>query len=897
MTDLLPFIASGIPVGAIYGLAATGLVLTYKTSGIFNFGHGALATAAAYVYYWLTVSVGLGTPLALLLSVGVLGPMLGLVMGGVAKKLAPQTPAMKIVGTVGLVLLVQGLATVQFGATTIPMKSFLPGTETTFTVFSVVVSVDQVIITTVAVVAVLALYAMFRWSRMGLAMRAVVDDPDLLAMHGTDPRRVRRLAWVIGSTFAALSGVLIAPLIGLDAILLTFMVVQAFAAAAFGGFSNIPLTLLGGLVVGVLSAVANKYALGHAWLSGLPASVPFLLLFLVLLIRGKSLVSATRAGRPVLEPYRAPARFRLSAAVLVLFPLALVPSFAGDRLSYFTTGLATGILLLSLGMLVRMSGQVSLCHAAFAAVGAVAFSQFAIELDLPWLLAVILGSLVTVPVGALVAIPAIRLSGLFLALATFGFGILVQHLLYPQSWMFTSFSQGREMPHPSFAEDPQDFYYVVMAALVLTAITVVAVQRSRLGRMLRTLADSPKSAESMGLTTQVVRILIFCLSAFFAGLAGILLGVERNFATGGDAFFGSFNSLLLLAMLALAPFAEPWYAGIPAVATVIPAYISGADTSYWLNVVFGLSAILVAMAGGNPTMPQRWRRWFEQFRPPYRASGDPPGPRTSSRPLSKPGLEVEGMAIRFGGLVAVKSLDLSAATGAITGLIGPNGAGKTSTFDACSGFNRRVKGSVSLFGQNVTRWGPAARARHGLGRAFQTSELCDSLTVGENVGMGHEAGLAGRNPFSQVAARPSTIRLTRSRTQWALELCGIAHLAETVAADLSTGQRRLVELARCLAGTFTFLLLDEPSAGLDSEETERFGDILMRVVDETGMGILLIEHDMSLAMRVCSRMYVLDFGQLVFCGTPDEVATSPIVRSAYLGSEDAHALLAGSEPR
>src|SRR4051794_116088 len=268
MHDLLPFIVSGTAVGAVYGLAATGLVLTYKTSGIFNFGHGALATAAAYVFYWLTVAHAWDWKAALAVSVLVVGPLLGIAMEQFGRRLASQPTALKIVGTVGLVLLVQGLASIKYGTTTIPVKQFLPGAGDSFRVAGVVVTYDKVIITGVALLAVAVLYAFFRWSRMGLAMRAVVDDPGLLAMQGTDPRRVRLVAWIIGSTFAALSGVLIAPLIGLDAILLTFMVVQAFAAAAIGGFSSIPLTLLGGVLVGVAADVANKYALNHSWLSG-----------------------------------------------------------------------------------------------------------------------------------------------------------------------------------------------------------------------------------------------------------------------------------------------------------------------------------------------------------------------------------------------------------------------------------------------------------------------------------------------------------------------------------------------------------------------------------------------------------------------------------------------------
>jgi ABC-type branched-subunit amino acid transport system ATPase component/branched-subunit amino acid ABC-type transport system permease component len=891
MNEILPFVVSGIAVGAVYGLAATGLVLTYKTSGIFNFGFGALATVAAYAFHWLNVGLGVGWGLSFAVSVLVLGPLLGLAMEQFARRLAPQPTALKIVGTIGLILVVQGLASIKYGATTIPVDQFLPGAEDSFKFAGVVITYDKVIITAVAVFSVAGLYALFRWSRAGLAMRAVVDDPDLLAMQATDPTRVRRLAWIIGSTFAALSGVLITPLIGLDSILLTYTVVQAFAAAAIGSFSNIPLALAGGLIVGIAADLADKYSLGHAWLSGLPAAIPFLILFLVLLVRGRKLVSPSRAVVHARQPYRAPDRLRILAGVLVVVPLLFVPSLAGDKLTFFTTGLATAVLLLSLGLLVRTSGQVSLCHAAFAAVGAVAFSQLAAGAHLPWLLALVLAGLAAVPVGAIVAIPAIRLSGLFLALATFGFGILVEQLFYPQSFMFTHFSEGRAMPHPSFATSGESYYYVVLAALVLTALIMVAIQRSRLGRMLRGLADSPTGVSAMGLTTPVARVTVFCISAFFAAEAGVLLGVERNYAIASDPFFGSFNSLLLLAMLTLAPFAEPWYALVPAIAAVIPGYLTGANTTYWLNVMFGVSAILVSMNGGNPTMAPRLRAWFDRVgrrRLSEVESSLPkePASRAGEHPVGSSGIEIRDLTIRFGGIVPVDGLNLTAPSGRITGLIGPNGAGKTSTFNACSGFNRRIKGRILFHGEDVTKLPPAARARRGLGRTFQSVELCDTLTVVENVQLGDEAARAGRNPLAQVVAGRSAWRATRANALTAIERCGLGDLAHTEARNLSTGQRRLAELARCLAGRFDFLLLDEPSAGLDATETARFGRLLLEVAEETKMGILLIEHDMALVMRLCDKIYVLDFGKLIFHGTAREVATEPIVRSAYLGSDD-----------
>jgi ABC-type branched-subunit amino acid transport system ATPase component len=249
-------------------------------------------------------------------------------------------------------------------------------------------------------------------------------------------------------------------------------------------------------------------------------------------------------------------------------------------------------------------------------------------------------------------------------------------------------------------------------------------------------------------------------------------------------------------------------------------------------------------------------------------------------------LEVADLSVRYGGNLAVDHVTLSAPVGRLTGLIGPNGAGKTTTFNACSGLLRPTTGHVRLFGEDVTRRSPAARARRGLGRTFQRMELFTSMTVAENVALGREAGLAGSNPLRQLAGSRRTAAALRHTVDEALELCGIGELAARPAGALSTGQRRLVELARAYAGDYRLLLLDEPSSGLDPTESERFGEILRRIVDERGVGILLVEHDMALVMSVCEYLFVLDFGCLIFQGTPTETRRSPIVRAAYLGADE-----------
>jgi ABC-type branched-subunit amino acid transport system ATPase component len=256
------------------------------------------------------------------------------------------------------------------------------------------------------------------------------------------------------------------------------------------------------------------------------------------------------------------------------------------------------------------------------------------------------------------------------------------------------------------------------------------------------------------------------------------------------------------------------------------------------------------------------------------------------RPTAAPaGLDLAHVTVRYGGHVAVNDVSLGAPVGRITGLIGPNGAGKTTLFNVASGLVRPADGTLRLHGADMSALDPAARARHGLGRTFQKMELFDSLTARENVSLGREAGQAGRRPWQHIAETTRDRQSRSAAAEHAMALAGIADLADRQVAALSTGQRRLVELARCLAGEFDVLLLDEPSSGLDGAETERFGEILTRVVAERGVGILLVEHDMALVMNICDYVHVLDFGTKIFEGTTAEVSSSPTVRAAYLGTE------------
>ena len=606
MNDYLPYIVTGVVSGSIYALAALGLVLTYKTSGIFNFGHGAMAATAACAYYECTVNLGFGWPIGILLAVGVFGPAVGLLMEFLGRGLGRASTAMRIVATVGLLLLVQGLATLRYGASTRRVHNFLP--QDTFRFLDVVIGYDQVITVAIGALASAGMYAYFRLTRTGTAMRAVVDDAALLDLTGVAPVRVRRVAWILGSCFASLSGVLIVPTLGLDVLLLTFVVVQSFSAAAIGRFTNLGLTYAGGLAVGIATDLTQKVSLGHDSLRTLPGAMPYIILVAVLLLTPRRhLAIFGEAIRDVVTIRVRTGRQRLMQNGSVGLLLLLVPLFVGSKIIVYTNALVYVLLFLSLALLVRTSGQVSLGQVGFAAVGAATMGRL-LTSGVPWGLALLLAALAAVPVGAVLAIPAIRLSGLYLALATFGFGILLERTGYSSRFLFGGPS-GFEAHRPeifgfSFTGD-WSYYYLVLAVVALAVTLVSGLERARLGRLLRALADSPTALTTHGADVNITRVIVFCFSAFLASLSGALLAPLFGTITG--ASFPSFSSLILLAVLAVAGRGTSRAAFIAAgLYFVVPAYVNSPTMVDAQPALFGATAIAVALLSTRPGLGSRW---------------------------------------------------------------------------------------------------------------------------------------------------------------------------------------------------------------------------------------------------------------------------------------------------
>jgi branched-subunit amino acid ABC-type transport system permease component len=600
----------GVVDGAIYALCALGLVLTYKTSGVFNFAHGAMAAAAAYAFYQFRVRNGL-------VIVGLIG---GLLLERIAHWLASAPTVNVVVATVGILVALQSLATAVYGASAIQFADYLPTSG--FHIQNVLVSGGDLIVIGLSLVTAVGLFFYFKRARMGVAMIGVVDNPSLLSLDAVNPSAVRRIAWIVGATFAGVSGCLLVPRVGLSVNELVLLVITAYGAAALGLFDSLPFTVLGGFVIGILVDYLPYWTQRsqNVTIQQLPNNVPFLVLFATLVLvparrfkqRGVRNIRAFRPIREFRPTVMAPA---LLAGGIALVVLPFVVGLA--RVPQYSAGLGYAIIFASLGLITWTSGQISLCHIGFAAIGATTCGH-ALDAGVPWLLAMLLGGLVTIPAGAIVAIPAIRLSGIYVAIATFGFGILLQQIVYPSSLMF-GLASNVQVPRPrmfgiDFTSD-RGYYFLALFVAALCCAAIVAVRRSRLGLLLRGLSDSPVALDAHGANTNLTRVLVFCFASFLAGLGGaVIAGVPETASGSAGGPFDFTVSLVMVAVLAFCgrrPLLSPFIAAFVYEVLKTYPFFDNQTTIKYEGVAFGLLALLVAVAPGIAA-PRLGRRATER---------------------------------------------------------------------------------------------------------------------------------------------------------------------------------------------------------------------------------------------------------------------------------------------
>lgn len=615
MAEVFPFLVTGLVVGSMYGIIATGLVLTYRTSGVFNFAHGSLAMISAYVYYLLSDQWGLPTIVAMVVTVFVFAPLLGVVLERfIFRKLVGAVAVNKVIATVGLFVLLTALSVVLFGAAGKRVPSIFP--RHIFTLpGSLNVTLEQMAVVAIAFTAVAALFALLNFTSIGTAILAVVDRRDLAALAGVDVNRISQLTWILGTMMAAIAGILLAPLVILDAVLFSLLVIQAFSGAMFGFLSSVPLALGGGILVGIGESLMTRYVPATGFFVGLRSSFSFLVLFAVLSFyavrrrgvevgTGSSLLAGQRAAA---DPARAravgPSGGRRAGAVAAVVVAALLPTVLSPSWDFtLLAALPLALMFLSLTLLTGYAGQISLCQAAFMGVGAVFAARVTADLGLPFVLTVVLSGLVAVPFGLLVGIPALRISGLHLGLMTLGLGLLVDSMIL-NNLSITRGGAGLSMSRPSMPwldlTNDRNYFWVLLVVLVVAAYLVRNLRTSSTGRVLRAIRDSEPGVRTIGIDPRRAKLLAFVLSAFLAGVAGALFASVRGAISALD--FGVYQSLIFLVTAVVAGVAS-----VPG--AFLAALIQTAGPKLWEGLPHPLNLTLPLCVGvGAAFGILRWR--------------------------------------------------------------------------------------------------------------------------------------------------------------------------------------------------------------------------------------------------------------------------------------------------
>jgi branched-chain amino acid transport system permease protein len=558
MQEFLAYSIFGLVTAAIYAIAASGLVVTYTTSGIFNLAHGAIGMFGAFVYWQLTIGWGWPVPVALVLVVLVLAPLFGCVLEKyLMRGLDDATEATKLAVTIGVMLSLIGAALwIWDPQVSRPFPAFF--VDEKVSVFGVYITYDQILILGLGIACAVGLRILLYRTRIGLDMRAVVDDRNLVLMNGGRPTRASMTSWAVGSMLACLAGILIAPFLQLSVAPLTLLVINAYAAAVIGRLRSLPLTFLGAVIIGL----SQSYAVGYlptstvVWLESFPGTIPIIILFIALLVlphqrlRGHA-ARRTRESFPV--PTYALALFGAGLLLVVAGVLALV--LPTQPLFSMSQGLGLGIVGLSLVPLLGYGGQISLCQMTFAGFGALVFAHAAGDGNPLWIFAAF-GTAALV--GAITALPALRLRGLYLALSTAAVAEICD------LWLFglpsvTAFGhtiplfgdgsvQSARIRLP-FINTADDRVYLMLLAFVFSAvgIGVVALRRSRYGRILLAMRESPAACAMLGLRLTTVKLTVFSLSAGIAGIGGVLIaGLSTQATPDAFSFFQSLPLLLLV---------------------------------------------------------------------------------------------------------------------------------------------------------------------------------------------------------------------------------------------------------------------------------------------------------------------------------------------------------------
>ncbi|WP_459616110.1 branched-chain amino acid ABC transporter ATP-binding protein/permease [Bordetella sp. 2513F-2] len=580
-----------------------------------------------------------------------------------------------------------------------------------------------------------------------------------------------------------------------------------------------------------------------------------------------------------------------AAVYLLLAVAALVLASRVNGYYVFVLGNVALLALASIGLnvLLGLTGQMSFGHAGFYAIGAYAVAILTGQAGWSFWLAWPVAALVAGAFGCLLAVPALRVKGPYLAMITIAFGFIVEHALIEGGELTGGQNGLMGIVQPDVGGLASGDRGVAMLAIVAAFAALAGyalLSRGTWGAAMRAVKDSETASEAIGINPLAVKTVAFAVSAALVGLAGGLYAPLTGMITPHNFnFMQSILFVLAVTIGGAGSIAGPLIGAV--VVGLLPEVLAGMEEYRLLFFGAFLLVVLWAAPQGVAGWVSGWRR--RRSGPARLAPAHDTPPATAAR--TRPALHADDLGMRFGGVQAVQSLSFQLLPGEVLALIGPNGAGKSTVINMLSGYYRPTGGEVRLGGETL-RGMPAHRvARRGIARTYQTSLLFDTLSVEDNVALGLQRGRLG----GLLSARRFRSRDARERARALLAFCGYAGELDAPAADLPHVDRRLVEIARALATQADILLMDEPAAGLSREDKTRLRELLRRIAG-TGAGVLLVEHDMPLVMSASDRIVAIDAGQMLATGTPEAIQQSAAVRQAYLG-EAAGARQPAERPR